>query len=228
MNKNGFSIIAVTKRLLCGTSPGAFLAQIEAVAAVGVTALILREKDLSPPDYEALSRQTAAVCARHGIPFIPHNFIESARTLNCGRLHLSWETFRLLAEGKNATGSLPGIALGVSVHSVDEAKYAADRGAAWLIAGHVFPTDCKKGLEARGIEFLSGVCAAAAIPVYGIGGITEGNIALVPGTGAAGVCLMSSLIESKDPAGLLERLRIKFSSFSNASQRGEIEPFRKS
>jgi thiamine-phosphate pyrophosphorylase len=202
-----FSIIAVTNRLLCSPDPGAFIAQIEAIAAAGADALILREKDLSPPDYEALSLQLAAVCARHGVPFIPHSFIETARALNCGRLHLSWEAFRRLVEGKTEAEPLPGIALSVSVHSVDEAQYAADRGAAWLIAGHVFPTDCKKGLEARGLDFLSAVCGAVTIPVYGIGGITEENIALLPRTGAAGVCLMSSLMESPDPAALIMRLR---------------------
>jgi thiamine-phosphate pyrophosphorylase len=199
-----FSIIAVTSRKLRAE---AFIAQIEAIAEAGPDALILREKDLTPPEYEALARRTAAVCSRYGVPFIPHSFIESARALNRGRLHLSWEAFRLLTEGKTETVPPSDIALGVSIHSVEEARYAADRGAAWLIAGHVFPTDCKKGLEARGLEFLAAVCAAADIPVYGIGGITEDNIALVPPTGVAGVCLMSSLMESEDPAGLLARLR---------------------
>jgi thiamine-phosphate pyrophosphorylase len=196
-----FKIIAVTNRRLCGAGPGAFLSRIETLAASGIDTLILREKDLSPPEYKALARQTAAVCARQGVPFIPHSFIETARALGCDTLHLSGEAFRRIAADS------AGIALGVSVHSAEEARYAADHNAAWLIAGNVFPTDCKKGLEARGLDFLSAVCGAVNIPVYGIGGVTEENIALLPQTGAAGVCLMSSLMQCAGPAALITRLR---------------------
>jgi thiamine-phosphate pyrophosphorylase len=209
-----FKIIAVTNRRLCKNSgeAGAFLARIEALAAAGIDALILREKDLSPQEYEALARQAAAVCARHKVPFILHSFAEVARTLGCARLHLSGEAFSrgTAVQGTAAIPSIaamPGIAWGVSVHSAAEARNAEDQGAAWLIAGHVFPTDCKKGLEARGLDFLATVAGAVKVPVYGIGGITEDNIALLPQTGAAGVCLMSSLMETEDPAGLLTRLR---------------------
>jgi thiamine-phosphate pyrophosphorylase len=97
--------------------------------------------------------------------------------------------------------------VGVSVHSSEEARYAAEHGAAYLIAGHVFTTDCKKGLEGRGLEFLNDVCGVVHIPVYGIGGITEHNIAAVAKTGAAGACLMSSLMQSPNPAALVEDLR---------------------
>jgi thiamine-phosphate pyrophosphorylase len=198
-----FKIIAVTNRRLCGPEPGAFSARLEALAAAGIDALILREKDLPPPEYEALARKAAAVCARHGVPFIPHSFIETAQNLDCGKLHLSWELFQ---KGICPADSA-GLALGVSVHSAEEARYAEDRGAARLIAGHVFPTDCKKGLEARGLDFLAKACASVRIPVYGIGGITEENIALLPRTGAAGACFMSSLMKCADPANLIARLR---------------------
>jgi thiamine-phosphate pyrophosphorylase len=189
-----FKIIAVTNRRLCENSdePGAFLARVEALAAAGIDALILREKDLSPQEYCALAQQVAAVCERYNVPFIPHSFVESARALGCGKLHLSWEAFQRETSPQAAQG-MADIALGVSVHSVEEARYAGEQGAAWLIAGHVFPTNCKKGLEARGLDFLAAVAGAVHIPVYGIGGITKDNIALLPQTGAAGACLMSSL-----------------------------------
>lgn len=43
--------------------------------------------------------------------------------------------------------------VGVSVHSADEAVLAEKMGATYVTAGHIFATDCKKGLEPRGIEF---------------------------------------------------------------------------
>lgn len=60
-----------------------------------------------------------------------------------------------------------------------------------MVAGHIFETDCKKGVPPRGIPFLKSILSASNVPVYGIGGINETNEAQVMEAGAAGVCLMS-------------------------------------
>ncbi len=44
-------------------------------------------------------------------------------------------------------------------------------GASYLTAGHIYATDCKRGLPPRGLGFLKEVCREVSIPVYGIGGI---------------------------------------------------------
>ena len=56
--------------------------------------------------------------------------------------------------------------IGVSVHSVEEAIFAEKMGAGYVTAGHIFLTDCKKGLAARGLPFLKNVCESVGIPVY--------------------------------------------------------------
>ncbi len=61
--------------------------------------------------------------------------------------------------------------VGTSIHSVSEAVEAEKLGASYLTAGHIYVTDCKKGLPPRGLPFLQHVCQAVQIPVYGIGGI---------------------------------------------------------
>ena len=77
-------------------------------------------------------------------------------------------------------------------------------GCTYITAGHVFETDCKKGLPGRGLQFLRKVCEVVEIPVYGIGGINEDNIAMVRETGAKGACLMSSLMISEDVEGFMK------------------------
>ena len=79
----------------------------------------------------------------------------------------------------------------VSVHTVEEARNAEKLGADGLIAGHIFVTDCKKGLAPRGLEFLKEVCAAVSIPVFAIGGIDDSNSDAVRLAGAQGECRMS-------------------------------------
>ena len=61
--------------------------------------------------------------------------------------------------------------IGTSVHSVEEAIEAQNLGATYISAGHIFATDCKKGVPPRGLDFLKKVCQTATIPVYSIVGI---------------------------------------------------------
>jgi thiamine-phosphate pyrophosphorylase len=202
-----FNIIAVTNRKLCIGGEEKFLEQLDAIAAAGVNAVILREKDLSPEEYEVLAGDVSKICDRHGIRFIPHSFMIAVKNLNCQYLHLPWDIFKKMRPSETAASGEPSVRTGVSVHSAEDALFAAEHGAGYLIAGHVFETDCKKGLEGRGLEFLSRVCSNTAIPVYGIGGISESNIAAVLQAGSAGACLMSSLMQCPDPAAYMAVLR---------------------
>ena len=61
----------------------------------------------------------------------------------------------------------------------------------YVFYGHIFTTDCKKGLKPRGITALQQICKEAQIPVYAIGGISSENIKEVIQAGAAGACIMS-------------------------------------
>ena len=84
---------------------------------------------------------------------------------------------------------------GVSVHSSEEAVQAEKFGASWLIYGHVFATDCKKGLAPRGLAALQEVCQKVNIPVYAIGGIDNRSLQLCLNAGAAGGCRMSGYMK---------------------------------
>ena len=77
---------------------------------------------------------------------------------------------------------------------MQEARRAQQLGADYLIAGHIYPTDCKKDLPPRGLNFLREVCGAVSIPVYAIGGIhpDADQIRQVMNAGAAGACIMSA------------------------------------
>ena len=85
----------------------------------------------------------------------------------------------------------------VSVHTVEEAIQAVQWGAQGILAGHIFATDCKKGIPPRGLEFLEQICAAVVIPVYAIGGITAQTFPLIQLSQAAGACVMSQAMQGK-------------------------------
>ena len=78
--------------------------------------------------------------------------------------------------------------IGVSTHSLEAARAAERGGANYIFFGPVFATPSKAAYGApQGIERLREVCAAVAIPVLAIGGVTYENWVFCLEAGAAGV-----------------------------------------
>ena len=191
-----FRLFAVTQRSACA---GNFAGRLAALAGAGIDRIILREKDLTPDEYLALARRAADVC---GDKLILHGFPAACAALHVPRLHLPLAAL----EAQPALRERVRL-LGVSVHAPEEAARAAALGVDYVTAGHIFDTGCKPGLPGRGLDFLREVCRASSVPVYAIGGIAAENLAAVRDAGAAGACLMSSLMRCPDPGETIRRLR---------------------
>ena len=189
-------IICVTNRSLCG---GDLPAQIEKIAAARPKAIILREKDLPPEEYRELARAVMDICRKYGTQCILHSFTDAALELGADAIHLPLRMLMELPDSVKQGFRL----IGASCHSVEDALTAQRCGASYITAGHVFATDCKKGLPPRGLEFLRSVCESVSIPVYAIGGITPENLKDVRACGAAGGCIMSGLMKCDDPLGYI-------------------------
>lgn len=189
-------VICVTHRLLC---PDDFLERLDRIAAQHPYAIVLREKDLSESEYEALARDCLRICQKHDVPLNLNSQIAVARRIGCDGIHLP---FHLLLQHKNELDDFSRV--GVSLHSPEEAAQLADTPATYVQAGHVFPTDCKAGVPPRGLPFLRAVCQATDLPVFGIGGINAERYPAVLQTGAAGACIMSGLMTCSDVAQTMQ------------------------
>lgn len=190
----------MTNRKLAGED---FWGRLQRVAQAGVSGIILREKDLDEAAYEELAAKAKTICRDAQVPLILHTDTEAARRLEIRRIHMPFPVFQALTEQEKKSFDL----IGVSTHSAAEAKAAWEAGASYITAGHIFATDCKRGLAPRGIPFLEEVCRTVEIPVYAIGGIGPENVAACMEAGAAGVCLMSSLMKAENPKKLLNEIR---------------------
>ena len=193
------NVIAVSNRHLCKRP---FLEQIKIVCEWHPKALILREKDLTEAEYEQLAGQVMKICETYKVPCILHNFWQIAVKLNSNQIHLPLPVLRQLVNQavihEKNQGSGTFYQIGTSVHSVEEAVEAEKLGASYLVAGHIYATDCKKGLQPRGLDFLRQVCAAVDLPVYAIGGIKfdETQWMSLKECGAAGGCIMSGMMKA--------------------------------
>ena len=187
-------VIYVTNRKLCKHD---FLQQIEQLAKGKPEAIMLREKDLHLDEYEALARKIDSICQKYNVPVIINQNISVAEKLKIGMVQLSMPNLRKISGDLQLFDQI-----GASVHSVAEATEAVTLGATYLIAGHVFSTDSKKGVPPRGLSFLKQVCDAVPIPVFAIGGITSNDVNAIKSAGAKGVCIMSEAMTCENPAEL--------------------------
>ena len=109
--------------------------------------------------------------------------------------HLSYEIFKSLNKNIREDLIKKYKRIGVSIHSLDEAKEVENLGVSYVVAGHIFETDCKKGLEPRGLKFVEELSSILTIPIFAIGGMNEKNSQSVIDSGAFSVCMMSSLMK---------------------------------
>lgn len=116
--------------------------------------------------------------------------------------------------------------LGVSVHGVEEARRAGD-AADYLTFGHVYPTSSKPGLPPRGVRELARVVEAVELPVLAIGGIEPSNVREVLATGAAGVAVISAILDAGDPRSAAARLREAAEGSPHAPRHPFPKPARK-
>lgn len=183
-------LICITNRKLCSNN---FSDQIEMIASAHPKAIVLREKDLSEKEYEQLARQVMQICQKHGTQCILHSFSNVAIALGAEAVHMPLPLLQKMTSQEKSHFQI----IGASCHSLEEAKEAQDLGCTYITAGHIFLTDCKKGLPGRGLPFLEEICKAVRIPVYAIGGISSQNMESVRKTGAAGACIMSGFMRCK-------------------------------
>lgn len=174
--------IAVTARQLC---PRPLWEQIPRIREAGIRRVILREKDLTPDAYTLLAEKVLRACEDCGVTLVIHSFPEAARKLGITSLHMPLLFLRESLCREFDT-------VGTSIHSVAQLIEAEQAGVHYVTAGHIYATDCKKGLPPRGTEFLSEICRKSSVPVYAIGGITDEKLPELAQAGAAGACIMSA------------------------------------
>ncbi|KIV60954.1 Thiamin-phosphate pyrophosphorylase [Bacillus mycoides] len=121
--------------------------------------------------------------------------IDIAILLNIPRVQLGYRS----ADVRSVKEKFSYLHVGYSVHSLDEAIVAFKNGADSLVYGHVFPTDCKKGVPARGLEEIAHMASCLSIPITAIGGIIPENTGDVLANGVSGIAVMSGIISSSNP-----------------------------
>lgn len=97
--------------------------------------------------------------------------------------------------------------VGVSTHTIEQARAAVLDGADYLGVGPVFASKTKSFEAFAGLEFVQQVAEEIALPWYAIGGIDESNIGRVCEAGGTRVAVSSAVCGSDDPRSIAAAIR---------------------
>lgn len=195
-------LYAVTDRAWTGERT--LYQQVEAALKGGVTCVQLREKDLNEAAFLQEATDLCALCRRYGVPFIVNDNVDVALACGADGVHVGQEDMEA-GQVRRRVGE--GMLLGVSVHTVEEARRALRDGADYLGVGAVFPTRTKADADPMPMETLRAICAAVDVPVVAIGGIHWNNMLQLSGSGVDGVVLVSGIFSMPDIEAACRELR---------------------
>lgn len=190
-----------------------YIDEIGKIAQCHPYAIVLREKLLSGIDYTNLYQTIMRRNACEGTTLIWHDHYEALRLYMRFHKRQQWPK-AVFFSGREAGGlsimdlkSLKheNILYGLTCHNLVELDDVKKANADFMTASHIYPTDCKRNLKPKGIEFLSEVCQNTEIPVIALGGIAPANAADCISAGASGVAVMS-LAMKEDKKDLLEMI----------------------
>lgn len=169
---------------------------VEECLGAGLRAVQLREKDLTDAEFLALARPLRDLTRRVGARLFINGRLDAALAVGADGLQRGHDAPPMPVLRSRA----PGLTIGASVHSVDEARAAERDGADFIVFGPVYDTPSKRPYgPPQGVDALANVVNAVAVPVFAIGGITAERVAEVRAAGAHGVAVISAILPAERP-----------------------------
>lgn len=161
----------------------------------GVKMIQLRAKAMSSRDFLELARIARELTTPFDCKLIVNDRVDIALASAADGVHLGQEDLPLQI-GRNLLGDK---IIGISTHTVDQAKEAEENGADYIGFGPMFGTNTKDtGYGARGLEMLAQLREVVALPIVAIGGITEGTVDDVWHAGADAAAMISDILKAEE------------------------------
>ncbi|PFJ15383.1 thiamine phosphate synthase [Bacillus cereus] len=173
----------------------------------GVTLFQFREKGegaLTGEKRLQFAKEVQALCKKYNVPFIVNDDVEMALKLDADGIHVGQGDEGIISVREKMGDKM----IGVSAHTIEEARFAIENGADYLGVGPIFPTSTKK--DTKAVQGIKGLAyfreQGIMIPIVGIGGITIENTASVIEAGADGIAVISAISLAESVYGSTKRL----------------------
>jgi len=180
-----------------------FALLVEALVSSGVGAIQLRDKNLADrPLADRARRLRARTRGTRTLMFV-NDRPDVAVVSHADGVHIGQEDLRV-KDVRTVVG--PRMLIGVSTHSIGQARQAVRDGANLIGAGPTFRSSTKSFHRLAGVALLASVHAEINLPAFAIGGIDNGNLAQVLATGVNRVAVGAAVTRSGDPGAAARRL----------------------
>jgi thiamine-phosphate pyrophosphorylase len=175
---------------------GRLLSAVRRALKGGVKAVQLREKDLATRELLKLAYKMRTLTKEYGAKLFINDRFDVALAVGADGVHLTQNSIPVGAVRDAVKNKLM---IGVSTHSLREAKEAEKGGADFITYGPVFRTTSKVKYGApKGLDALKKVSGKMNIPVFALGGVKAGRIEKVKKAGASGVAMISEILKAEN------------------------------
>jgi len=199
--------------ILTGSLCSGSLAETAAAAIAGGAEMIqLREKELSDREFENLAGRLRDVVHRAAAIFIINDRVDIARIVDADGVHVGQEDLSV-GSARQVLG--PGKIVGVSTHSLEQARRATQEGADYIGVGPAFVTSTKEAQPPVGVKLVAEVARRVQKPAFAIGGITRDNIDELLRVGVQRAAICSGIISQKDIEGTAREIKERLLGHSN-------------
>ncbi len=187
-------------------SPSACEQLVGLLLTAGADVIQLRDKRL--PDRLLLQRARLVrrMTREQGRLFIMNDRVDLALLADADGVHVGQEEISV-SDARRLMG--PEALIGVSTHSLDQARQAVLDGANYLGCGPTFTSATKSFSQLAGIGYLQQVAGEIRLPAFAIGGIDTENVAEVKEAGFSRIAVSHSVVGADDPARALRTLRAR-------------------
>ncbi len=176
---------------------------VELAIKGGVSVVQLREKECTSREFYELALAVKEITDAYEVPLIINDRVDIALAIGADGVHLGQMDVPVQA-ARNVLG--PDKIIGATAHNIKEAEKAWKLGADYLGVGDVFGTTSKLDTSRIALDELHIICQSVPIPVVAIGGVSEGNIHKLQGSGVAGAAVISAVIGKENITAAAEEL----------------------
>jgi thiamine-phosphate pyrophosphorylase len=170
----------------------------------GVDAVQLREKEGDDRRLLVLAEQMRRWTTDAGVLFIVNDRPDIAVLSSADGVHVGQDDLTV-AQARRIIGSDQ--LVGVSTHTVEQARQAVLDGADYLGVGPTFASQTKQFESFAGLEFVRAASAEIGLPWFAIGGISAANAERVVEAGATRVAVSSVICAAEEPQSVASELR---------------------
>ena len=180
------------------TTPEQIEARTHALIDGGVRIIQLRAKGVEQERVREWAMAMQRICRERQAIFVLNDYPEMAAEIKADAVHVGQDGGPL-SEVRRIVG--PGVIVGRSTHSPEQALAALREGADYIGFGPLFPTGTKPGRPSIGLQDIAAVQqAVGSMPMFCIGGINGSTLPQVLSAGAQRVVIVSWLLQQNDIA----------------------------